>query len=232
VSPDDSPRNDIAVLVSGGIDSTILCVDSLRRFTRVYPLHIRFGLRWEEVELACLRRFLDAVERPGLMPLHVLDEPIADVYAEHWSVGGGYVPGATESDESVYLPGRNLLLASKAAVWCRLRGIETLAFGILRLNPFPDGTPAFFQSLEATANRAMNGRLKIIRPYEGLDRVVILPRAEGLPLHLTFSCLNPVAGRHCGACYKCAERQKGFRDLGWLDRTEYATAASAADSRD
>src|SRR5438067_2422191 len=86
---------EVAVLASGGIDSAILCVDLLREYARVQPLYVRFGLRWEEVELGCLRRFLDAVSRPGLLPLCVLDEPVVDVYgASHWSTGGANVPDA------------------------------------------------------------------------------------------------------------------------------------------
>src|SRR4051794_24728928 len=128
--PSFQPSSDVAVLASGGIDSAILCHDLLREYDRVHPLYIRFGLRWEAIELSCLRRFLKASARPGLLPLHVLDEPIADVYGDsHWSTRGTDVPDAATADEAVYLPGRNLLLAAKASVWCRLRGIEALAFG-------------------------------------------------------------------------------------------------------
>ena len=59
------------------------------------------------------------------------------------------VPGSETPDEAVYLPGRNLLLTVKAAVWCRLREIETLALGCLGSNPFPDSTPEFFRDLES-----------------------------------------------------------------------------------
>ena len=56
---DDSFRN-VAVLVSGGIESSVLCVDLLGEFDRVFPLHVRFGLRWEEVERTHLRAFLNS----------------------------------------------------------------------------------------------------------------------------------------------------------------------------
>ncbi|MCD4728936.1 MAG: 7-cyano-7-deazaguanine synthase, partial [Pirellulales bacterium] len=42
------------------------------------------------------------------------------------------------------------------------------------------------------------------------------------PLELTFSCLSPVAGLHCGRCNKCAERQEAFRSLEMHDPTRYA----------
>src|SRR6185312_8031029 len=103
------------------------------------------------------------------------DEPVADVYGDHWSTAGP-VPAAGTPDEAVYLPGRNVLLAAKAAVWCRLRGVEALAFGTLRANPFPDSTPAFFDGLESVLNRAMGGRLRIVRPYQRLSKVEVLGR--------------------------------------------------------
>src|SRR5262249_38292545 len=146
--PDDATSREVAVLVSGGMDSAVLCVDLLKRFSRVFPLYLRFGLRWEEVELSYLPRFLQGVRRPGLEPLAILEEPVADVYGEHWSLTGPSVPGADTPDEAVYLPGRNLLLIAKAAVWCRLRGVERLALGCLSSNPFPDSTPEFYETME------------------------------------------------------------------------------------
>ena len=107
----------------------------LRDFRRVVPLYIRSGLRWESAELASLRRFLAAVERPGLDKLVVLEEPIADVYGDHWSTSGPSVPGSETPDAAVYLPGRNLLLTTKAAVWCRLREIEYPGLGQSGIKP-------------------------------------------------------------------------------------------------
>jgi 7-cyano-7-deazaguanine synthase len=210
-----------AVLISGGLDSAILCVEMLRDFRRVVPLYIRSGLWWEGAELSALRLFLKAVERAGLESLVVLDEPIADVYGAHWSTSGAGVPGSETPDEAVYLPGRNLLLTVKAGVWCRLREIETLALGSLGSNPFPDSTSDFFRNLESLLNQAMGGSLRLVRPFDRLHKTDVLIRGKDLPLHLTFSCINPVHGQHCGTCNKCAERKKGFTDAGLPDLTRY-----------
>jgi 7-cyano-7-deazaguanine synthase len=48
-----------------------------------------------------------------------------------------------------------------------------------------------------------------------------MQRGRFLPLELTFSCMRPLDGRHCGDCNKCAERRKAFRDAGLPDRTPY-----------
>lgn len=216
--PDPAPA---AALVSGGLDSAILCVDLLREFGRVHPLYIRSGLRWEEAEVAALRRFLAEVADDRIDRLVVLDEPTADVYGDHWSTVGVGVPGSETPDEAVYLPGRNLLLTIKAAVWCRLRGIGALALGTLGSNPFPDSTPEFFDGLETLLGRAMDGGPRLIRPFAGLHKEDVLARGRNLPLHLTFSCIDPRDGRHCGCCNKCAERRDGFRDAGIRDLTPY-----------
>jgi len=42
------------------------------------------------------------------------------------------------------------------------------------------------------------------------------------PLGLTFSCIAPVKGLHCGHCNKCAERQAAFRMIELADPTVYA----------
>lgn len=210
-----------AALVSGGLDSAILCVELTREFSRVVPLYIRSGLRWERAEVAALQRFLEAVGSPRLGRLVQLDEPIADVYGAHWSTSGRDVPGQETPDEAVYLPGRNLLLTVKAAVWCRLRDIRILALGSLGSNPFPDSTPEFFAGLEGVLNRAMDGSLRIIRPFATLHKAEVLARGRHLPLHLTFSCIDPVDGQHCGRCNKCAERRNGFREAHLADATPY-----------
>jgi poly(A) polymerase len=219
-----------AVLTSGGLDSAILCVDLLRLYARVVPIYIRSGLRWESAELASLYRFLAAVKTDALGDLVVVDEPVADVYGAHWSITGAAVPDESTRDEAVYLPGRNLLLTVKAAVWCQIHGIGALALGSLGSNPFPDSTAAFFRKLEGVLNEAMAGQLRLIRPFDRLAKADVLGRARHLPLELTFSCINPADGRHCGVCNKCAERKKGFREAGLPDRTEYFNEPASQDA--
>ncbi|OJW22609.1 MAG: 7-cyano-7-deazaguanine synthase [Planctomycetales bacterium 71-10] len=212
----------VAVLVSGGIESAVLVATMLDRYERVRPIYVRCGLRWEGVELAAARSFLAAIAREGLEPLVVLDEPIRDVYGPHWSTDGPDVPDAESPDEAVYLPGRNLLLTVKAAVWCRLRGATALALGSLGSNPFPDSTDEFFRGLESVLSRAMSGGPRLLRPFAGLHKPEVVRRGAGLPLEKTFSCIRPVDRLHCGRCNKCAERRQGFREAGVADLTLYA----------
>ena len=214
-------QNEGAVLVSGGLDSAILLGESLGRLEAVHPLYVRQGLFWEKVELAYLRRFCEAIQAPGLQPRVILDLPVADLYGTHWSITGQGVPDAQSPDEAVFLPGRNLLLLNKALLWCHLRQVPALALGVLGSNPFPDATEAFFAGYQKVVHQALGGRVEVRRPYAGLSKTEVMHRGRNLPLGLTFSCIHPGNGRHCGRCNKCAERRRAFADAGRDDPTEY-----------
>jgi 7-cyano-7-deazaguanine synthase len=211
----------IAVLTSGGLDSAILAADLAGAGRAVHPVYVRSGLAWEDVELAHLGRFLAEARRPGLRPLVVLEQPVRDLYGDHWSLTGRGVPAAGTPDEAVYLPGRNLLLLLKAMIWCHLQQVPALALAVLHSNPFPDASPEFFAAFEGAVNRGVPARVRLERPYAGLHKADVLRRGLGLPLEHTFSCMRPVAGRHCGVCNKCAERRQAFTDLGRPDPTFY-----------
>jgi 7-cyano-7-deazaguanine synthase len=209
------------VLVSGGLDSAVLAGELLRLGHVVQPLYVRCGLYWERVELDHLHGYLNALQSPRLRALHVLEMPVRDLYSDHWSLSGQGVPSAETPDDAVFLPGRNVLLLSKAILWCHLHGIAELALAPLESNPFPDATPSFFADFEAVVNQAVNGHVRVRQPYLGLHKIDVIHRGAGLPLELTFSCIRPVSDLHCGRCNKCAERQKAFADAQIADRTQY-----------
>ncbi len=212
----------LAVLVSGGLDSAILLGESLRSASAVYPLYVRCGLTWEDVEQSYLERFLNAIHSPTLRPLHVFHMPVSDLYSDHWSQTGVEVPGSETADEAVFLPGRNVLLLSKALLWCHLNQVPNLALAPLDANPFSDATPEFFAAYTAIVNQAVGGHVCVLLPYRHLHKSDVLRRGQGLPLQWTFSCIRPLNGHHCGDCNKCAERQRAFREANLPDPTIYS----------
>src|SRR5207253_9709895 len=137
------------------------------------------GLAWEEVEQAHLRRHLAAVASPTLRPTVLLDMPVTDLYGPHWSVMGEGVPDADSPDEAVFLPGRNVLFLSKALLWCHLHGVPAVALGTLAGNPFPDATPTFFDGFARLVSTAVNGDIRVLRPYHVLRKVEVMQRGRG-----------------------------------------------------
>lgn len=229
--PPAAPTSPLAVLVSGGLDSAVLLAEAARAYPAVHPLYVRTGLLWEDAEQAHLGRFLSAVAGPSLRPLVTFDEPAGDLYAGHWSVTGTGTPTAGGPDEADFLPGRNVLLFAKPLLWCLLNGVPELATAPLAANPFPDATPEFYDGLAAVVGRAVDGTVRILRPYAHLRKPEVVRRgaALGLPLEQTFSCNRPVGLRMCGRCSKCGERQQGFISAGVDDPTDYTTLPHQAD---
>jgi 7-cyano-7-deazaguanine synthase len=150
------------------------------------------------------------------------DQPVADLYGQHWSITGENAPGPRTADDAVFLHGRNALLLLKAALWCQMRGIGTLALGTLDANPFPDARPEFFRHLEQAVNLSGTRSVRFVTPLSKSSKADVMRLGSRYPLHLTFSCLSPFEGLHCGACNKCAERKRAFRDAGQVDQTTYA----------
>ena len=135
---------------------------------------------------------------------------------------GGTVPGAEESDSSVYLPGRNILLISLAAVWCSTHDVSRIAIGSLAGNPFPDATPKFFSDFASALSSGLNHFIEVKAAFRGLHKCDIIKQFKHLPLESTLTCMSPRGLKHCGQCNKCRERQLGFEKAGVRDLADYA----------
>ena len=159
----------IGVLLSGGLDSSILLAKLLDEGHRVQPFYIRTDLFWQEAELAAVRRFLAAIAKPALNELAILDLPMSDLYRDHWSVSGHNAPGHDSPDAAVFLPGRNALLLVKAAIWCQMRGIEYLALRAFGNQPVRRRSGELFQRLP--------GGLEL-RRFDSGDHSSSLPRHD------------------------------------------------------
>jgi 7-cyano-7-deazaguanine synthase len=221
----------IAALASGGLDSSVMLRELAVREATVLPVYVRAGLSWERAEIHWLERFLAAAEIERVGRLEILDLPVADLYGEHWSLTARDVPGYASALDSNYLPGRNLLLLSKVAVFCALREADAIAMAPLADNPFPDATAEFFRSFEATASQALDRPLAIELPFRHRSKSEVVRLGHGLPLELTFSCIRPDGVDHCGDCTKCAERQLGFAAADVADPTRYRKPPRTAATR-
>ena len=215
----------VGVLASGGLDSCVLVARLLEEGQHVQPFYVKSDLCWHGEEERALSRFLKVLHQPRLSKLVTLGMPMADLYGDHWSVSCRDTPPAGSADEAVYLPGRNALLSIKAALWCQLHGIGRLALATLGTSPFADATESFFASLQRMINLPGTPPIELVAPFAGMTKHDVMRWGRDYPLQLTFSCIAPVEGRHCGLCNKCAERQRAFRAAGRDDPSVYATGA-------
>lgn len=213
----------IAILASGGLDSSVMLGWVAQTGRRVFPVYIRAGLTWEKDELRTLKRFVRALGMDNVEPVTALELPMGDLAGDHWSMTGRNVPGYRAALSSNYILGRNLTLLSKAAVFCARHAIGEIAMAPLESNPFPDARPEFFRAFARAVELGVGIKLKVRTPFAGLTKADVVKRGAGMPLALTVSCARPTKGNlHCGACTKCAERVEGFAAAGVPDPTLYA----------
>ena len=215
-----------AVLLSAGLDSAVLAASEART-ARVQPVYVSTDLAWEGQELAVLERLLALPPFVGqVSPLATLAFTVRDLYpATHWAVRG-QPPAFDTPDAEVYLAGRNVVLLSKAAIYCAQHRIPRLAIGLLAGNPFPDATPAFFETMGRALSLGLAHDVEIAAPFLHMKKsdVIRLGVELGVPLALTLSCMDPRDGRHCGACSKCRERRDAFHEAALEDPASYAAA--------
>ena len=222
-----------AVLLSGGLDSAVLVADEAAS-GEVQPVYVSVGLAWEAAERAIVAAFLArAPLGPSVRPLVSLSVDMRDVYAAtHWAMAGR-PPAYHTPDEEVYLPGRNVVLLGKAAVYCAAAKIDRLVIGTLAHSPFFDATPAFRAAMARALSLGLDRPLRIDAPYASTEKADVITRGAALhvPFELTLSCMsppesaicNPLSAIHCGACSKCRERHDAFIEAGIRDPTAYAT---------
>jgi len=209
-----------AVLLSGGLDSAVLLAEEAAKGD-VQPVYVAAGLAWEPAERDAVAALLASLKE-RIAPLVSLAVDMRDVYdAGHWAVTG-QPPAYHTPDEDVYLPGRNVILFGKAAVFCAIAKIDRIVVGTLAHNPFPDATPEFRSAIARALSLGLAHDLRIDAPFATVGKADVIRRgvALGVDFNLTLSCMNP-SPLHCGLCSKCRERHDAFVEAGVPDPTAY-----------
>jgi 7-cyano-7-deazaguanine synthase len=213
-----------AVLFSSGLDSAVLAAAEART-RHVHPLYVSAGLAWEREELAAVDRLLASPAFRELAAIARLTFTVEDLYpATHWALRGT-PPAFDTPDEDVYLTGRNIVLLSKAGIYCAQKKLPRIAIGPLAGNPFPDVTPEFFAAMSRTLSLGLAHEIAIEAPFVTMHKsdVIRLGAELNVPFELTLSCMSPRHGLHCGQCSKCRERRDAFHEAGIDDPTVYAS---------
>lgn len=214
-----------AVLFSAGLDSAVLAAAEAQHGP-VHAVYVSCGLAWESQELEAVDRLLATPAFQSVRPLARLTFSALDLYpASHWALTGK-PPAFDTPDEDVYLTGRNVMLLSKAGIYCAQNGLHRILLATLAANPFPDATPEFFETMGRALALGLNHPLAIATPFADMHKsdVIQLGAKLGVPLDLTLSCMKPRQSLHCGQCSKCRERRDAFREAGIEDPTTYAIA--------
>lgn len=199
------------VLVSGGMDSTVLSYWAIENGYSLRPLFIDYGQHCVAVELATVQSVLPLAARTALSVLR-----LNGVYDKSHSLLVREVDLWKEevSAAQLYLPYRNLLLLTSAAAYAATVGASTVFAAFINSNHAPeiDATYEFLERVRLLA--AGTGGISIEMPFRHLDKAEVarLGQTLGAPIDATFSCqVNSKA--HCGCCPNCVDRLAAFTSL-------------------
>lgn len=231
---EDLTENKAVVLLSGGIDSSVLLAYVIKK-KKLAPLPIVFdyGQRHSvEIESAKKVAFSLGCENLKLFRIDLasikgssLTDPSIDVPENDGDDIGKILP-------VTYVPARNLIFLSISTAWAEVSGADSVFYGAnaIDYSGYPDCRPEFTTSFEKTANLGTGyyfkeNKLKIRAPFSDMRKheIILLGEELRVDFSLTHSCYDPaVNGTACGKCDSCKIRKKAFIEARVKDPTRYA----------
>ncbi len=220
---------DSVVLLSGGLDSTVVLAMAVDEGREPVALSFRYGQRHSrELESAA------AVAEHYRVEHRIIDLDLSclqsSLLGEEDEIPSGRSEEEMESSiPSTYVPGRNIILMSVAAALCESIGADSVHIGAnsVDYSGYPDCRADFFQAFEdmltlGTRTGSEGRPISIETPILFLSKaeIVAAGRRLGAPLEKTWSCYRG-GGKACGTCDSCLLRLKGFAEAGETDGLDY-----------
>jgi 7-cyano-7-deazaguanine synthase len=223
----DKKNRPAVVLVSGGLDSSVVLAMAIDRGFAAHALSIRYGQR-HAIESAAAKR---VCARLGVRDHKIIDIDLrafgGSALTDAIEVPKGERPPGADPIPLTYVPARNTIFLSLALSWAEALEAHDIFIGVSAVDysGYPDCRPEFIEAFEGLANlgtRAANGgkKFSIHAPLVDLTKgeTVKAGLELGLDFGLTWSCYDPVSGdRPCGECESCLLRAKGFAEAGVPD---------------
>jgi len=206
---------DVVILTSGGIDSSVLFYWLLDKNYNPYPIYINYGQCYSNSEFKGLNDTLplnygDRLKYFDLNPIYSSKTSPPILKANLWE--------KIITDEELRLPYRNLVMLSLAAAYAESKNISKVFAGFIKVKQVKgdDCSNPFFDSLNKIFN--IYGNIQVCLPFINFTKedVVSLGISLNVPLHYTYSCLVNTESP-CGVCGNCIDRKFAFSKL----RTKY-----------
>lgn len=216
----------VVVLLSGGMDSTVLLYHMLEMYGKgnVSTLSVLYGQRHRRELDAAWRIANDLIIPHKLVPLEGLQHVLRSALtSKEIDVPEGHY--AAETMKATVVPMRNPIFLSVAVGHAWSIGAKLVATAIHAGDHaiYPDCRPEFLAAFNAMAQTASDGFVqpRVIAPFIEISKTEIAKIGHnlGVPWAQTWSCYKG-QDKHCGVCGTCVERKEALAEVG--DPTEYA----------
>lgn len=214
------------VVLSGGMDSTVLLHDRVKAGHRVSAISFDYGSRHNHRELPMAMASCKALGvSHEVVPLGFINT----LFTSSLLRSGDEIPDGgydAENMKSTVVPFRNAILMSVAVGYGESIGANEVVLASHGGDHviYPDCRPEFNKAFAQAADLGTDGAVKVIFPYATMDKRDIgdLGRRLGVDFSATWTCYKG-GEMHCGTCGACDERQYALRKKEGLDPTVYLT---------
>jgi 7-cyano-7-deazaguanine synthase len=215
------------VLFSGGQDSATCLAWALARYAHVETIGFAYGQR-HAIELDCRQPIRDALAAPNLGDDHVIDlagtiRGLGDTALTTEQT----IAMTAEGLPNTFVPGRNLLFLTCAAVVAWRRGLRRIVAGMCETDysGYPDCRDDTIKAMQLALNLGLQRRLVLETPLMWRDKAATWALAQELGgaalvetiRLLSHSCYLGDRTQHhawgygCGTCPACELRASGWR---------------------
>ncbi|WP_082234912.1 7-cyano-7-deazaguanine synthase QueC [Halobacillus massiliensis] len=215
-------NNKAVVVFSGGQDSTTCLFWALNKYEEVEAVTFDYNQRHkDEIEVA------KKIAQDLNVTHHVLDMSLLSQLAPNALTRDDIEVKDGENGElpSTFVPGRNLLFLSFAAILAKQIGAAHVITGVCQtdFSGYPDCRDVFIKSLNVTLNLSMDDEFVVHTPLMWLDKEETWEMADQLNAfdyirEHTLTCYNGIIGDGCGECPACKLRRNGLEN--YLQRRE------------
>lgn len=208
------------VLLSGGLDSTVILAKALSEGRECYALSFDYGQRH--------RRELDAAK--AIVAHYQVPHQVITIDSKAFALSSlvsamavpkGRTPQEIEAPgtPNTYVPARNTLFLAYALGQAEILGAQEVYIGVNALDGnYPDCRPSFIDAFQQVFHLGTKQGLQgqgpqLVAPLMGSTKadIVHLGRSLGAPLDLSWSCYDPTpTGAICQQCDACTLRRQGF----------------------
>ncbi|MGH3903257.1 MAG: 7-cyano-7-deazaguanine synthase QueC [Pseudonocardiaceae bacterium] len=229
VVPAEPIPEHVVLVLSGGLDSTVLGYRLRAGGTRLTMLSFDYGQRHRReleyarrtaVKLTGAHHVIDLSAISGLLAGSSLTDAAVDVPDGHYT---------DLSMRATVVPNRNAIMLDVAVAQAVVIKAGAVAFGAHTGDHpiYPDCRPVFLDAYRRMVLLANEGFLvpqfTVLAPFIGLSKtdIVTIGAELGVPFADTWSCYKG-GETHCGGCGTCVERREAFQVAGVADPTVYA----------
>ena len=208
-------KNAALVCFSGGQDSTTCLYWAKKHFEYVEAVIFKYGQRHvNEVEIA------STIASDAGVSCQVLDLSLLSQLAPNSLTDSAMIMDEEKPSDSypnTFVPGRNMLFLTFAAIAARSHGIYNIVTGVSEADysGYPDCRDTFIRSLNETLNLAMDEQFILHTPLMNKDKSEVWALADELGVFdlvraQTLTCYNGIPADGCGHCPACKLRKAGL----------------------